>query len=156
MLDIRLLRNETEKVKAALARRKEEVDIDAVLALDASKRELLFEVEGLKSKQNEVSKQIPALKKEGKDVAPIFEEMKKLSADIKEYDEKVKQILKIQKELLEAFPEAEQLLESYCTAHYESADIFGYQQFQLGMKVGAQLVLEMIKPIKRGGRYEQI
>ena len=66
----------------------------------------------------------------------------------KEYDEKSKQILKIQKELLEAFPEAEQLLESYCTAHYESTDIFGYQQFQLGMKVGAQIMMEMLKPIE--------
>ena len=75
MLDIRLLRNETEKVKAALARRKEEVDIDAILELDASKREILFEVEGLKSKQNEVSKKIPAMKKAGEDVAPVFAEM---------------------------------------------------------------------------------
>ena len=34
MLDLKLLRSETEKVKAALARRKENVDIDAVLAVD--------------------------------------------------------------------------------------------------------------------------
>ena len=92
MLDIRLLRNETEKVKAALARRKEEVDIDGILALDASKRELLFEVEGLKSKQNEVSKKIPAMKKAGEDVAPVFAEMKELSDKIKEMDEKVREI----------------------------------------------------------------
>ena len=92
MLDIRLLRNETEKVKAALARRKEEVDIDAILALDASKRELLFEVEGLKSKQNEVSKKIPAMKKAGEDVAPVFAEMKELSDKIKEMDEKVREL----------------------------------------------------------------
>lgn len=92
MLDIRLIRNETEKVKAALARRKEEVDIDAILALDASKRELLFEVEGLKSKQNEVSKKIPAMKKAGEDVAPVFAEMKELSDKIKEMDEKVREI----------------------------------------------------------------
>jgi len=92
MLDIRLLRNETEKVKAALARRKEDVDIDAVLALDASKRELLFEVEGLKSKQNEVSKKIPAMKKAGEDVAPVFAEMKELSDKIKEMDEKVREL----------------------------------------------------------------
>ncbi|MBE7050272.1 MAG: serine--tRNA ligase [Ruminococcaceae bacterium] len=90
MLDIKLIRTETEKVKKALARRKENVDIDGLLALDTKRRELLFEVEQLKSKQNEVSKQIPALKKEGKDVAPIFEEMKKLSADIKDIDEKVR------------------------------------------------------------------
>ena len=92
MLDIKLIRTETEKVKKALARRKEVVDIDALLALDTTRREHLFEVEQLKSKQNEVSKQIPALKKEGKDVTPIFAEMKQLSEQIKEYDEKVREL----------------------------------------------------------------
>lgn len=91
MLDIKLIRTETEKVKAALSRRKEDVDIDGLLKLDGEKRELLFKVEQLKQKQNEVSKSIPALKKEGKDVAPIFEEMKKLSDEIKEIDEKVRE-----------------------------------------------------------------
>ncbi|MBR3932560.1 MAG: serine--tRNA ligase [Clostridia bacterium] len=91
MLDIKLIRTETEKVKKALARRKEVVDIDALLKLDGEKRELLFSVEQLKQKQNEVSKSIPALKKEGKDVTPIFEEMKKLSDEIKEIDEKVRE-----------------------------------------------------------------
>ena len=100
MLDIKLIRNETDKVKAALARRKENVDIDALLELDNKRRELLFEVESLKSKQNETSKQIPALKKEGKDVTPIFAEMKELSAKIgeldaqvREYDEKVQKMM---------------------------------------------------------------
>ena len=100
MLDIKLIRTETEKVKAALARRKEVVDIDALLELDNKRRELLYEVEQLKSKQNETSKQIPALKKEGKDVTPIFAEMKQLSAKIaeidavvKEYDEKVNEMM---------------------------------------------------------------
>ncbi|MBO5743334.1 MAG: serine--tRNA ligase [Clostridia bacterium] len=91
MLDIKLIRTETEKVKKALARRKEVVDIDGLLKLDSEKRELLFSVEQLKQKQNEVSKSIPMLKKEGKDVAPIFEEMKKLSDEIKEIDEKVRE-----------------------------------------------------------------
>ena len=92
MLDIKRIRENTEEIKAALARRKETVDIDGVLKLDASRRELLFEVEQLKSKQNTVSKQIPALKKEGKDTAPIFAEMKQLSDQVKEIDEKVRQI----------------------------------------------------------------
>ena len=42
MLDIRVIRTETERVKAALKRRKEVVDIDAILELDAKKRETLF------------------------------------------------------------------------------------------------------------------
>ena len=92
MLDIKRIRENPEEVKTALARRKETVDLDGVLRLDANRRELLFEVEQLKSKQNTVSKQIPALKKEGKDTAPIFAEMKQLSDRVKEIDEKVRQI----------------------------------------------------------------
>ncbi len=92
MLDIKLIRTETEKVKKALSRRKEVVDLDALLELDAAKRELIYSVEQLKNKQNDVSKQIPMLKKEGKDVAPVFAEMKELSEKIKKYDEKVREL----------------------------------------------------------------
>ncbi len=90
MLDIKRLREDTENVKAALARRKEEVDIDAILAVDAKRREVLFEVEQLKSRQNEVSKQIPAMKKAGEDTTAIFKEMKELSEKIKDFDEQIR------------------------------------------------------------------
>ena len=93
MIDIKILRNEPEKLIEALNRRKEDrIDIDGLLALDKKRRELLFEVEQMKGKQNEVSKQIPALKKEGKDTAPIFAEMKVLSEDIKKLDDEIKEI----------------------------------------------------------------
>ena len=52
MLDIKVIRTETERVKKALARRKEVVDIDALLALDNERREALFEVEKKKNAQN--------------------------------------------------------------------------------------------------------
>ena len=45
MLDIKLIRTETDRIKKALARRKEEVDIDGLLELDNKRRELLFDVE---------------------------------------------------------------------------------------------------------------
>lgn len=92
MLDIRLIRTEPDKVKAALARRKMDIDIDKLLELDKEKREILYQVEQIKAKQNEVSKKIPAMKKAGEDVAPIFAEMKELSETIKADDEKVKEL----------------------------------------------------------------
>ena len=90
MLDIKLIRTEPERVKKALERRKENVDIDAIIELDAKKRELLFEVEQLKSRQNEASKKIPAMKKAGEDVTAVFAEMKELSDKIKSIDENVR------------------------------------------------------------------
>ena len=92
MLDIKLLRNNFEEVEKALANRNEEFDLSKFKDLDAKRRNLLVEVEALKSKQNAVSKQIPAMKKEGKDVAPIFEEMKKLSEEVKALDAKVREV----------------------------------------------------------------
>ncbi len=93
MIDIKILRNEPEKLIEALKRRKEDrIDIDHLLGLDKKRRELVFNVEQMKSKQNTISKQIPQLKKEGKDTAPIFAEMKVLSDDIKKIDDQVREI----------------------------------------------------------------
>lgn len=92
MLDIKLIRQEPEKVKAALARRKEEDKIDEILELDKKRRDALYEAEQLKNKQNTVSKQIPQIKKEGGDVAPIFAEMKVLSEQIKNLDAELREL----------------------------------------------------------------
>lgn len=92
MLDIKLLRNNFEEVEKALANRNEEFDLSQFKDLDAKRRNLLVEVEALKSKQNTVSKQIPAMKKEGKDVTPVFEEMKKLSEEVKTLDAQVREV----------------------------------------------------------------
>ena len=90
MIDMKLLRTETEKVKAALSRRKENVDIDGLLELDKQKREIMYEVEQKKAEQNAVSKKIPAMKKAGEDTTAVFEEMKLLSDSIKELDDQIR------------------------------------------------------------------
>ncbi len=92
MLDMKVIRGETQRVKDALARRKEDVDIDGVIALDDQRRAILYEVESLKAKQNEFSKKIPAMKKAGEDVAPVFAEMKALSEKVKALDEQISQV----------------------------------------------------------------
>ena len=87
MLDIKLFRDNTDELKAKLAKKKADLsDVDKVTELDIKRREITFKNEQLKSKQNSVSKEIPKLKKEGADVTPIFEEMKKLSEEIKAND----------------------------------------------------------------------
>lgn len=92
MLDIKLLRNDFEGVKAALADRNEDFDLSNFQTLDTKRREILAEVEALKSEQNKVSKQIPLMKKEGKDVAPVFKEMKELSEKVKNLNAQVSQV----------------------------------------------------------------
>ncbi len=63
MLDIVLIREQPEAVKAALQTRNEDpARIDAILALDARRRELLQEVEALRAERNVTSKKISKLK----------------------------------------------------------------------------------------------
>ena len=92
MVDIKRLREDTENVKAAMARRKEDVDIDAVLKVDSDRRALRVELEALQARKNEASKEIPKMKKEGKDTTALFEEMKELSAKTKELEAKGKEL----------------------------------------------------------------
>lgn len=104
MLDIRRIRNNPEEVIKALGKRHGNYPIDEVLKLDEKRRNLLSEVEQMKSKQNSVSKEIPKLKKEGKDPSALLTEMKELSSKIKEMDGEVKEIDVELKDLLLHIP----------------------------------------------------
>lgn len=92
MLDIKLLRTDPEKIKAALKNRNSDLDITPAIELDEKRREILLQVEQMKAKQNEITKQIPAMKKAGENTDAIFADMKKLSGEIKELDAKVSEI----------------------------------------------------------------
>ncbi len=101
MLDIKRIRTNKEEVIESLNLRFGNYNIDKVLEFDEKRREIIFEVENKKARQNEVSKQVPKLKKDGVDVSDLFKEMKALSDEIKELDVKVKDLdEEIRKELL--------------------------------------------------------
>ncbi|MDO5696246.1 MAG: serine--tRNA ligase [Eubacteriales bacterium] len=92
MLDVKVLRNEFDRVREALKTRNEDFNLEKFTELDHRRRKLLTEVESMKQEQNAVSKKIPELKKAGEDVAPIFDKMKLLSAEIKVLDRQVNEV----------------------------------------------------------------
>ena len=57
MIDIKLLRENPKVVKQALKKREVDLDIDKLLELDKRKREMIQEVESLRSQRNEISAQ---------------------------------------------------------------------------------------------------
>ncbi|MGN6664558.1 MAG: serine--tRNA ligase [Solirubrobacterales bacterium] len=67
MLDLKLIRSEPERVKAALARRGAAEQVDELLALDARRRELLPEVESAQAERKTLSKQIGEAKGKGEE-----------------------------------------------------------------------------------------
>lgn len=92
MLDIKVLRNEPEKIKEALKKRYNDLDISPAIELDSKRRTILLEVEAKKATQNEITKKIPAMKKAGENTDAIFAEMKELSSEIKTLDDEVRKI----------------------------------------------------------------
>lgn len=92
MLDIKILRTEPDKIRQALKKRNNDLDITPAIELDAKRRTILTEVEEMKASQNAISKKVPQMKKAGEDTSEIFKEMKALSDKIKVLDEEVRQI----------------------------------------------------------------
>jgi len=82
VLDLKLIRSDPERVKAALARRGAADAIDELLALDERRRELLPEIEAARSRRRQASEQIGAAKKSGEDASAAIAEVRKLKAEL--------------------------------------------------------------------------
>lgn len=106
MLDIRFIRENTEKVKQRLAMRGTNYDdaVNEAIALDDKRKAIIGEVEGLKAQQNKVSKQIPQMKKAGEDTTAIMAEMKEIAAKVKELDAKQSEVEAQLKDILLGIP----------------------------------------------------
>jgi seryl-tRNA synthetase len=93
LLDIKLLRNEFAMVKERLQSRGEDIsDLDRFPEVDQKRRELIQEVEELKSRRNSVSQEVAALKREKKDADHLITEMKEVNDRIKVLDGHLKEI----------------------------------------------------------------
>ena len=66
----------------------------------------------------------------------------------REYHSTLDRLIKLETELLKTYPDCKELLEEFQTAGGDLHSIANRTEFRKGFRVGAQLVLEMIKSIK--------
>ncbi len=92
MLDIKFIRDNTEKVKKALENRGAAMNLDEFLALEKERREVLMEVESLKNKRNTVTQEISRLKKAKENADDLVAEMRAVGDQISQLDSKVKDV----------------------------------------------------------------
>ena len=92
MLDIRWIRSNVEETKRFLANRNNDMNIDALLSLDAEKRSLLVESEELKAKRNEGSRKVSQARAAGEDAAGLMEEMRLVGERVKTIDARITEI----------------------------------------------------------------
>ncbi len=91
MLDPKLLRESPDVVRAAIAKKHLQVDVDAVLAIDASWRSLLQETESLRASQKAANSAMAALPKGSPEFVAKVAEMKAVSARVKEHEARLKE-----------------------------------------------------------------
>ena len=92
MLDPKLLRESPDLVRAAIAKKHLDADLDAVLALDATWRSQLQDVEALRSQQKAANTAMAALPKGSPEFIAKVAEMKGVSAQVKERETGLKEI----------------------------------------------------------------
>ncbi len=106
MLDIKLIRENPDLVKAAMKSRNKDMDalVDEVLAIDVERRELMQVTDAMKQEQNAASKQIPQIKKAGGDISEIMARMNEIKEKVKANDAAIAELDKKQKTIMYEFP----------------------------------------------------
>ncbi len=86
MLDPKLIRENPDLVKAGIARKNDRSDIDAILALDAGRRDIIQKAEALKARRNQVTGDIAKKKKAGESADDLIAEMRQVGEKIAALD----------------------------------------------------------------------
>jgi seryl-tRNA synthetase len=92
MLDIKAIRENPDLFKELLKKRNQDTNLDALLELDAQRRNVLRKVEDLKAERNKVSEEISQLKKKKENADDKILAMRKVGEEIKSLDNETKAI----------------------------------------------------------------
>jgi seryl-tRNA synthetase len=87
MIDIRILREQPERVREAMRRKGIDVDLDAVLACDAERRQLLKAVESKRAAQKGANQEMSRLPKGSPEFLAKVQEMKAIAQQVKELEQ---------------------------------------------------------------------
>jgi len=104
MLDIKLIRENPEKINELLKTRNPNLSIDEVVKIDIERRALQTKADELRSTRKTESQQIGELKKQGQNTDSIQEDVRKLGDEIKFLEEKETELDQAQRNLLLNIP----------------------------------------------------
>ncbi|MBU1741062.1 MAG: serine--tRNA ligase, partial [Proteobacteria bacterium] len=104
MLDLKFVRQNLDTVRQMAENRGLALDLDRFAGLDATRRQILGEVEELKARRNQVSAEIGRKKKAGQDAADLIAEMSQVAETIKGLDVRLKGVETELKDLVLTIP----------------------------------------------------
>jgi seryl-tRNA synthetase len=92
MLDLKVLRDNPEAVKAGIAKKKFKVDVDAFLKIDSERRSIISEYERLRAEQKCASEEITPMDKSSAEFSVKISELRELSTRVRDLERKVGEI----------------------------------------------------------------
>ena len=104
MLDIRLIRENPEKINELLKRRNPNLSVDEVIEIDKKRRNIQTKADELRNTRKVESQKIGEMKKRGENTDSIQEEVKKIGTAIKELEEFEAELDEKQRMLLLSIP----------------------------------------------------
>jgi seryl-tRNA synthetase len=104
MYDLKFVRDNEARLREAIAKKGDSVDLEPILELDKRRRALLVEVEDLKAERNRKSQEIGKLKAAGQDAASAIAGMGEAAERIKEMDAQIRGVEEETRELLQWVP----------------------------------------------------
>ncbi len=104
MLDLKFIRENSEKVREATKNKGEKADVDLLLSLDEKRRTLLLQADELKHQRNVVSEEIARMKKEKQDPGEQIQKMRKVADQIGALDGELRQLEERINDLLLTIP----------------------------------------------------
>ncbi len=104
MLDIKLIRENPDKINELLKRRNPELSINEVLDIDVERRKIQTQVDELRAKRKNDSQKIGIMKKNGENTDDVQEEVRKLGDDIKHLEENLSELDNKQRDILLHIP----------------------------------------------------
>ncbi len=104
MLDIKLIRENPDKINELLKRRNPDLSIDEVIKIDEQRRKIQFELDNLRAKRKSESNKIGEMKKQGIDTTSIQAEIRELGENAKALEEQLSELDTKQKDTLLRIP----------------------------------------------------
>lgn len=86
MIDINLIRSDSEALAKRYLARCKVVDFAPILELDNKRKDIIAKVEAMRAQRNKVSTQVSVLKRQGQDASEIIADMKRLGDEIAQLD----------------------------------------------------------------------
>ncbi len=104
MLDLKILQRNPEIVAEALKKRNSNIDLNTFTELDAKRRDLLLQVEGLKAERNKASAEVAALKRAGQNADALIAQTSAIGDKIKALDLEVASVQEAQNNFMLIIP----------------------------------------------------